>query len=82
MFCSKLLIAATMIRALQAQENGPEYVNIVAGENPLTFVHPELPAGINDGICSRRFSLYLCFISRLSSRKLVLLISFSQIISA
>jgi hypothetical protein len=50
MFSFKLLLAAAMIQLLQAQENGPEYVFIVAGENPLTFVHPETPAGINDGM--------------------------------
>jgi hypothetical protein len=50
MFSFKLLLAAAMIQLLQAQENGSGYVFIVAGENPLIFVHPETPAGINDGM--------------------------------
>jgi hypothetical protein len=57
MFVSKLVLAAAVIRLLQAQENGPEYVNVIATAPPEGFVHPEIGAGINDGLCSSCFPL-------------------------
>lgn len=47
----KLLVGAVIFHMLQAQENGPGYVNIVAGQGGMQFVHPATPAGINDGTC-------------------------------
>jgi hypothetical protein len=50
MLSLRLLITAAIIHLLHAQENGPEYINIAAGESDFTFVHPQTPAGINDGM--------------------------------
>jgi hypothetical protein len=49
MFSFKLPVVAAIIQLVQAQQSSLEYVSIAAGENPLTFVHPETPAGIGDG---------------------------------
>jgi hypothetical protein len=62
MFSFKLIVTALIIKVLQAQENGPEYINIAAGESPFTFVHPELPAGINDGGSCISTLAEICFL--------------------
>jgi hypothetical protein len=55
MFSFKLPVVAAIIQLVQAQQSSLEYVNIAAGENSLTFIHPETPAGIGDGTCSSLF---------------------------
>jgi hypothetical protein len=52
MFSSVLLIAALMIQLLQAQENRVEYINVLVTNPPEGFIHPEIGAGINDGMFS------------------------------
>jgi hypothetical protein len=65
MFCFKLLIAAGIVQLGQAQQNKVGYLDIVAGENPLTFIHPETPASIGTGMYSNIFtSIAECFLAR------------------
>jgi hypothetical protein len=53
------LLAAAIIQLVRAQQVQPlEYVNINVGEGGLFFVHPEVPAGIGDGVCS----CFFCFL--------------------
>jgi len=60
MFCFKLLVAAAIIRLVQAQPAQlREYIYVYVGEGGLYFSHPQTPAGIGDSTCSILFNFPL-----------------------